>query len=101
MGAVVTSSSEGGKCRVAGRLFAKGATSPWSAPAFEPKNSRDRQGLAAALASGLVVRTEDGTYYVHPERYERMRAHQRWAVVIAIAIMLIMLAILFVTGEFN
>jgi len=101
MGAVIVHSSEGGKCRVARRLFDEGATSQWSAREFEPKNGLERRALAACLASGLVTRTEAGTYFVDPERYEALRVRQRWALIIAVAAMLILFAVLYLTGEFN
>ena len=99
MGAVFVHSSEGGKCRVARRLHAAGATSPWAAQAFEPRNRLERRGLESCLASGLVVRTEAGTYFVDPERYEAMRVRQRWALIAAVAVMLIGIAVLYLTGE--
>jgi predicted NAD/FAD-dependent oxidoreductase len=99
MGAVVVRSSEGGKCRVARRLHAAGATSAWSAQSFEPRNHLERRGLEAGLASGLVVRTEAGTYFVNPERYEAMRVRQRWSIIVAVAAVLIGLAVLYLTGE--
>ena len=95
-----SSSSSSGKCRVARRLHAAGATSEWSAMEFEPRNRLERRGLEACLASRLVVRTEAGTYFVNPERYEEMRVRQRWAIIVAVAVMLIGIAILYVTGEF-
>lgn len=98
---IAGSSDEGRKCRVAGRLFRDGATSEWSARAYEPKNGPERRGLEAAVASGLVVRTDAGTYFVDPARYENMRTRQRWAIIAAVAILLIGLAILFLTGEFT
>jgi len=101
MDAMVYTGNEGGKCRVARRLFHRGATSAWSAQEFEPRNRRERSGLASALASGLVVRTEAGTYFVDPDRYERMRVRQRWAITIGIAVVLVMMAVLFLLGEFN
>lgn len=101
MGAVIVHSSEGGKCRVARRLHAAGATSAWSAQAFEPKNGRERRALEAAVATGLVVRTEAGTYFVHAERYEALQVKQRWSLILVVAAMLFALAVLFLTGEFN
>jgi len=101
MGAVIVHSSEGGKCRVARRLFDEGATSQWSARAFEPRNGLEQRALAACLASGLVVRTEAGTYFVNAERYEALRVRQRWALIITVAVMLILFAVLYLTGEFN
>ncbi len=98
---VAGSSDESRKCRVARRLFRDGATSEWSARAFEPKNGPERRGLEAAVASGLVVRTEAGTYFVNAVRYETMRTRQRWAIIAAVTIMLIGFAILYLTGEFT
>ncbi len=101
MGAVIVHSSEGGTYRVARRLHDAGATSEWSAQPFEPKGRLEHRGLEACLASGLVVRTEAGTYFVDPERYEAMRVRQRWALIVAVAVMLIGIAILYLTGEFQ
>ncbi len=98
---VAGSSSEGRKCRVARHLFRDGATSQWSARAYEPRNALERGGLEAAIASGLVVRTEAGTYFVNPVRYEAMRTRQRWAIIAAVALILIGLAVLYLTGEFS
>ena len=99
MAGAVVASSQAGKHRLARRLFAEGATSQWSARAFEAKNSLERRGLEAALASGLVVRTEAGTYFVNPERYEALRVQQRWAIIVGVAILLFMFAVLYLTGE--
>jgi len=101
MGAVVVASSDAGKYRVARRLLAMGATSPWSAQKFETKNGRERSGLDAAVASGVVVKTEAGTYFVDPVRYEALQTQQRWAIIISVAVVLLLMAILYVTGEFS
>ncbi len=98
---VAGSSSEARKCRVAGQLFRDGATSQWSARPYEPRNGPERRGLEAAVTSGLVVRTEAGSYFVNPVRYEAMRTRQRWALIVAIASILLGLAVLYLTGEFS
>lgn len=98
---VAGSSSDGRKRRVARHLFRDGATSQWSARPYEPKSGLDRRGLEAGLASGLVVRTEAGTYFVNLVRYEAMQTRQRWAIIVAVAASLIGLAVLYLTGEFS
>jgi hypothetical protein len=101
MAYVSSTSSSAWKRRVARRLFNDGATSQWSARAFEPMHDRERHGLEEGLTSGLIVRTEAGTYYVPAERYEAMRVQERWALIVIVAVLLIGLAVLYLTGEFT
>jgi len=101
MSAAGVTASEAGQHRLARRFFEEGATSKWSARPFEPKNGRERRALAACLAAGLVVRTDKDMYFVDAARYEAMQTRTRWALILAFAVVVILFAILYVTGEFN
>lgn len=96
----------GGGCgesspRLVKKLLDAGATSEWSARPLEPAKKLEQRALERSLRAGIIRRTAKGDYWVDEERYSACRARQmRWAAVAVLATFLL-LAILFVLGEFS
>ena len=87
--------------RLVKRLLDQGATSEWSARPLELKRKLEQRALEASLKSGMIRRTEAGTYWVDEEKWSRCRARQMRWVVISIMAVLLLFAILYVLGEFS
>jgi hypothetical protein len=90
----------GASARLVRRLLSQGATSQWSARPLELKRGYERAALEASLASGMIHRTDEGTYWVDEEKWARWRRKQLRIVVVAVMAVFLMFAILFVLGEF-
>jgi hypothetical protein len=86
--------------RLVKRLLDQGATSEWSARPLEPKNPLETKRLERTLSTGIVHRTDRGTYWVDEERWRACRTRQLRFAGIAVLGVLLMFAILFVLGEF-
>ena len=101
MPGIVIAAAKTNEFAVADRLAEAGATNEWAARAYVPANDDEAKALEAALASKRVHRTGDGRYWADPERIERQHTVARWTITLAIAVLVILLAILYVTGEFG
>ena len=101
MSAVVIHASSESCQRVVRRLRGEGAISPWSAKAYEPKRRLDQRSLERGLRTGLIVRTDDGRYYVNEAKYERWCARQRTILIVAVSAMVLLLGILYLLGELS
>jgi hypothetical protein len=102
MSAVVVMHTSGESCqRVVRRLLKEGATSPWSAKPFEPRRRLEERSLERGLRMGLVVRTEDGLYWVNQEKYEAWCTTQRRILIVAATVMALLLGILYILGELS
>ena len=102
MSAVVVMHTSGESCqRVVRRLLKEGATSPWSAKPFEPNRRLEERSLERGLRMGLVVRTEDGRYWVNQEKYADWCATQRRILIVAVTVMVLLLGVLYLLGELS
>jgi|SRR5687767_17212 len=89
-----------GSPRLIKRLLNQGATSQWSARPLELKRKHEHVALEASLKSGMIHRTDEGTYWVDEEKWARCRTKQMRIVLVAVLGVFLMFAILFVLGEF-
>ena len=103
MGYVFIPSGGGGSQaspRLIRRLLHQGATSQWSARPLELKRKHEHAALEASLKSGMIHRTDAGTYWVDEEKWARCRTKQMRIVLVAVLGVFLVFAILFVLGEF-